>query len=157
MLYPRQSEILLDAQLLVLLTVGAASRAYVKIHKRLRDYDLGDFDALLRLLRPPRHLIVTPNVLSEASNLLGYIAEPARTVIFTAFRALIGDADERYVRSGLAASQPSFTRLGLADAACLVSDLNRVTLLTVDLELYLEAARSGRPAINFRHLRDASR
>jgi hypothetical protein len=60
----RYAEILLDAQLIVLLAVGTASRAYVAIHKRLQAYDLGDFDAVLRLLRPP----VAPPVGSGATS-----------------------------------------------------------------------------------------
>jgi hypothetical protein len=150
----RYAEILLDAQLIVLLAVGTASRAYVAIHKRLQAYDLGDFDAVLRLLRPPTRLIVTPNVLSEASNLIGHIAEPARTRIYEAFRGLIGDAAERYVPSSIAAAHAAFIRVGLSDAACLVGDASAATLVTADLPLYLEAARSGRRAISFRQMRE---
>jgi hypothetical protein len=43
-------QVLLDANLLVLWVVGRASRDYIGRHKRLRAYDLADFDSLMRML-----------------------------------------------------------------------------------------------------------
>jgi hypothetical protein len=139
---------------LVLLVVGAASEGYVGRHKRLDDFDLIDLHLLRTFIEPPKRIVVTPNVLSEASNLIGQIGEPARRHIFHAFRGVIGVAVESYVPSALAADVPSFVRLGLADAACLIAEPAAATLLTADLQLYLEATRQGRAVVHFRHLRD---
>jgi hypothetical protein len=148
---------LLDTRLLVLLVAGLASREYVLAHKRLSAFTVADFDALTDLLSPDTRLIVTQNVLSEASNLLGHIREPARTRIFEAFRTFIAIAAEIYVPSSVAAAHPIFARLGLADAACLTADIGDAALLTADNDLYLAALRDGRGAFNFWHLRAASR
>lgn len=152
-----RGRVLLDAQLLVLLVVGGTSRRYIARHKRLDHYTAADFDALIGLVHPLDRLVVTPNVLSEASNLLRHIREPARTEIFGVFREFIQSTSETYVPSGAAATHPAFLRLGLADVVCLSAEVADVGLLTADNELYLAALRGGRDVLNFWHLRQATR
>ena len=149
-------QVLLDANLLVLWVVGHASRDYIGRHKRLRAYDLADFDSLTRMLAPPVQIVVTPNVLTEASNLIAQIPGPARTDVRTALRAVIGLVEERHVPSGHAARREVFLTLGLTDAALLTeAEASGARLLTADLDLYLAALRQGRIAENFHHRRAA--
>jgi hypothetical protein len=153
---PRPRDILIDTQLLVLLVVGLASQDFISKHKRLQNYSIYDFEALKELIAPPVRLVLIPNVLSEASNFLGHLAEPLRTKTFDVFRALIESENEIYVPSKIAVGLPIFVRLGLADAACLAADLGNAALLTDDNDLYLAALHSDRPALNFRYLREAA-
>jgi len=141
----------LDANLLVLLVVGMASPAYISRHKRLRAYDVRDFELLRTVLSTASRVIVTPNTVTEASNLAGQISEPARTLVFTKLRALLTIAEERYVASRQAAENSTFLRLGITDAVVLDAMDVSSTLLTSDLDLYLEAARQGRTVVNFNH------
>ena len=60
--------IVLDANLLLLLVVGLTSRAYISKHKRLQGYEELDFDLLICLIGSA-NVIVTPNTLTETSNL----------------------------------------------------------------------------------------
>jgi|SRR5260370_24013327 hypothetical protein len=145
--------VLLDSNLLVLLVAGMSSREYIGKHRRLRDYSEEDFDLLIEFIRPMSALIVTPNILTETSNLLSGIGEPARSHIADTFRQLIGSLDERFVHSTRAVEQPEFPRLWLTDAAVLTELVNSHVLLTADLDLYLAAAQRGYTAVNFNHLR----
>ena len=147
--------IVLDANLLVLLIVGIASPTYIGIHKRLRAYSLQDFDLLTRLLETASRIIVTPNTLTEAVNLGRQIKEPARTRILQAFRSVVADTTEIYIASVQASRRNEFLRLGLTDAVVLGSAAAQDTIVTADLDLYLEAARQGRKVINFNHYREA--
>ena len=147
------SAVLLDANLLILLIVGTADRTYIGKHKRLRDYAEDDFNLLLRIIAPMSPIIVTPNILTEASNLVSQIAEPARTQIAMTFRALVGVVEERYVESRRAVDQIEFPRLWLTDSGILDEMSETRVLLTADLELYLAALHRGHQAINFNHLR----
>ncbi len=151
-------DVLLDTNLMVLLVVGTASPNYIKRHKRLQAYTEKDYRMLVNILpTEPRRVLVTPNTITETSNLAGQIAEPARKRVFETMRALLGDMDEVYVASRRAADHVSFVRLGITDAALLHSSLNGTLLITADLDLYLEAARQGRPVINFNHHIEANR
>ena len=73
--------VILDSNLLVLLVVGTTSRSYIGKHKRLRAYTDRDFVLLLEVLSAAQRIIVTPNTVTETSNLAGQIAEPARSRI----------------------------------------------------------------------------
>jgi hypothetical protein len=143
--------VILDANLLVLLVVGMASPAYITSHKRLRAYGVKDFQLLRTVLSTASRVIVTPNIVTEASNLAGQISEPARARIFAKLRALLTIADERYVASRQATENTAFLRLGITDAAVMDAMDIGATLLTSDLDLYREAARQGRTVVNFNH------
>ena len=68
-------------------------------------------------------------------------------------RFLIEDAEEIVIASVDAARNRGFGRLGLTDAALLEVVSDATPLVTVDLDLYLEASRHApNAAFNFRHL-----
>jgi hypothetical protein len=145
--------IVLDSNLL-LLVVWLASQAYVAAHRRLRLFSVEDFRLLHGILSSADHIVVTPNVLTETSNLSGYIGEPARTRIYLVLKALVGGTiEESHVASKQAVAREEFARIGLTDYAILQIATASHTLLTVDLDLYLAALRQGYKAENFHHLR----
>jgi len=150
-----KAEVLLDTNLLVLLVVGTASRDYIGKHKRLSQFTVDDFDALMVMLSGAAAVLVTPNTLAETSNLAAYIDEPAKGRVMLTLRNIIELFDETYVSSRLAAGRTEFLRLGLTDVALMsISTAERV-VLTADVDLYLAAVSAGLHAVNFFHLRDS--
>ena len=146
---------LIDANLLLLLIVGLTSRSYIAKHAKLKAYSAAAFDLLCEHLPSEALILVTPNVLTEASNLLAYdTVDPRKTELFTVFRHFIDKATEEHVDSRIAAADPGFARLGLTDTGILALKNAAVTLLTADVALYVEASRKGMNAINFNHLRE---
>lgn len=143
--------VLLDANLLVLLIVGLTSPDYISRHKRLRAFTIEDFELLRELLNSAQRIIVTPNIVTETSNLASQISEPARGRVLTVLRALLAGVIEVYVPSQSAAAGGAYLRLGISDAATLAVTMDDLTILTTDLDLYLESMRAGRAAINFVH------
>lgn len=148
----------IDANLLVLLVVGSAGRDYISKHRRLRRFSKEDYDLLLRLIRRasgPRRVFVTPNTLTETSNLLAHHAEPERSLFFKTLRYLIENSEEVFITSATAASNIAFSRLGLTDAALFEAVTEETPLLTVDVELYLQVLSKGEnAAINFARVQD---
>ena len=67
----------LDTNLLVLLVVGSESRELISKHRRLEHYSAEDYDILVELLQNAENLFVTPNTLTETSNLVSQHGEPA--------------------------------------------------------------------------------
>jgi len=119
----------------------------------LKAFAAEDFDLLQRVVANAPRVIVTPNTLTETSNLIAQIEDPARTQIRETFRRVVGATEEEYVPSSDAASTIHFMRLGLTDAGLLKITSGSRSLLTTDLALYLEALRLGGAAVNFNHLR----
>lgn len=148
--------VVLDSELLLLLVVGSASRRYIRVHKKLKSYTESDYDLLLRLVGSVPAAFVTPNTLTETSNLAGYVAEPARSQIYTKLRDVIGSIEERYRASRDASAAQEFLRLGLTDSALLELGGDETVLVTADLGLYLAAASRGQKVINFNHEREAA-
>ena len=145
----------IDANLLVLLVVGITGRHIVGKHRRTVDFTPEDYDLLARMLETSSEILVTPNILTEASNLLAQHREPQRTQLMAELRTLIDRSDETFVPSDQAAGHRHFPRLGLTDAALLSVVSGDWPLLTVDLDLYIAASHTDpRAAVNFNHLRD---
>lgn len=146
--------ILLDTSLLVLFVVGTASREYIEKHKRLSEFIAKDYDLLIETIAQAPSVIVTPNTLTETSNLAAYIREPARSEVFRVLKSVIATSQETYVPSSTASARVEFIRLGLTDSALIEVSSREVVILTTDLDLYHAALAKGTPAINFNHLRD---
>ena len=145
----------IDANLFVLLVVGSVNRALIAKHRRLRAFTVEDYETLLKLLDPVERVFVTPNTLTETSNLLAQHGEPERSRFFERLRFFIQESEEVVVASAVASSNNSFQRLGLTDAVLLEVVTAEKPLLTVDLDLYLAAQAKGRDnAVNFTHCRN---
>ena len=80
--------------------------------------------------------MVTPNTLTETSNLLSQHREPERSRLLRRLRAVIQDSREITVASAVAADNPAFARLGLADAALLEVATADTPVVTMDFNLY---------------------
>lgn len=141
-----------DASLLTLLVVGSLEPGLITKHRRLQGYFIEDFEILVGLLKGIDKTFVTPNTLTEASNLLAQHGEPERSRLFEYLRLLIDRSEEIMVVSEEAPRNDHFLRLGLTDAALLEVAKPETPLLTVDVALYVEAQRNG-AAVNFTHLR----
>ena len=148
------SALFVDANLIVLLVVGSVGRELVARHRRTKIFTIEDYDRLRRAVSRVVDVRVTPNTLTEASNLLAQHGEPQRSLLLRKLRALIERSTESVVASVDAARRDEFLSLGLTDAALLEVVSANAPLLTVDLNLYRAAvARGNEAAINFNHWR----
>ena len=144
----------IDANLLVLLTVGSVGRDLIAKHRRLREYTAEDYDLLINLLGNFDRVFVMPNTLTETSNLLAQHGEPERSSFLERLRFIIHESEEVVIASAEASENTSFSRLGLTDAALLETVTDETPLLTVDSGLYDAAIRkSDGAAVNFWHHR----
>ena len=145
----------LDTNLFVLLVVGNESRDLIPKHGRLEHYSVEDYDILSELLEDADQLFVTPNTLTETSNLVSQHGEPERSLLMKRLQYLIHESKEIVVTSTEASSNAKFEKLGLTDAALLETVTKDTPLLTVDFDLYLAAIESGEDrAVNFTHYRN---
>lgn len=154
---PAQPEsLILDANLLVLLVVGSVDERQVPSFRRTRAYTREDFRLLIGFMARFGALVVTPHILSEATNLLDDLKEPLRSTAFLFLRELISRSEERFEASAELAGRQQFVRLGLADTAVHSVAEAGAALLTADLDLYLAASATSRHAVNFNHLRSGA-
>ena len=123
-------------------------------HRRLREFSVDDYDRLVGMLGMVDQVVVTPNTLTETSNLLAQHNEPERSRFFDVLRYVIESSQEITVASVDASRSRVLRRLGLTDAAVLDIVSAKTPGLTVDLELFIAALnKDPNAAVNFRHLR----
>ena len=141
----------IDTNLLVLLVVGSVDRRLVATHRRTQTFTPEDYDRLLVEIGD-LPVFVTPNTLTEASNLL---KKPSDTRFLDRLRILIEISKEIVVESVIASRNKAYERLGLTDAALLEVVSAERPLFTVDFELYGAALSKGKlAAVNFTHLQN---
>ena len=117
----------IDTNLIALLVVGTISRWSVPRHRRTSKYSIADYDLLLTFVSPFKRYVTTPNVLTEASNILSGHEERL------ALRELcIQRWEELPVSSLDAAITPYYAPLGLTDSAILSKVCGSFLLLTDD-------------------------
>ena len=147
----------IDANLLVLLVVGSVGQDLIAKHGRLEEYTAEDYKLLLYLLSQTRQpqIYVTPNTLTETSNLLAQHGEPERSRFLERLRRIIQVSQEIVVKSVEASGNSNFERLGLTDAALLEAISIEIPLVTVDWRLFNAALNKGiYNCVNFNHLRN---
>lgn len=142
----------LDTNLLLLFVVGLTSTDHIARHKRLTAYTIRDFERLGEIVGEASELLLLPNTLTETSNLIPSILDPARSEIRVTYRFIINRLPEVHVASVEAAADPDFLRLGLTDTALLALSGDRdVVVLTTDEHLYVAGSLRGLPIFNFNH------
>jgi hypothetical protein len=146
--------IALDANVIMLLVVGLTDKRWIEAHKRI-SYTVKDFETLVAIISKYDEIVVIPNALSEAANLLEYINEPARSQIFVRFRDFIENTREIYIGSTLAAARTEFVRLGVTDSALLELARENVFILSADGPLYRAALAAGYKAGHFYEVTEA--
>lgn len=151
------AHIALDANLAVLLAVGAADTDYIRAHRRLQDYDVVDFRVLDEALGLSAGVVWSPHVLAETSNLASQIHGEVKPRVLDALRRLIALWEERPVSSQVAASRSEFLYLGLTDAALLTLAEAGVVIMTADGRLHEAALRAGYQSVHFAELRQERR
>lgn len=149
----RPATLLIDTNLLLVLLVGSQDRQQVPRFKRTSAYTAEDYDFLATYVGGFTEMVVTPNVLTEASNLLGQLREPFRSRALSGLAQFALRNEERYVPSRRIVEEVDFRRLGLTDLSILMAAGDDVAILTDDLELYLKLAGLNLHVVNFHHLR----
>lgn len=136
----------IDTSLLVLLVVGNVNPDLIAKHRRLDGYTVADYKALLELVNLADRVFVTPNTLTEASNLLGQHGEPERSLLMAGLRVLIEGSTEIVIPSARASANTAFPSLGLTDSVLLEAVSEEMPLVTADTQLYSLATAKGQYA-----------
>ena len=147
--------IAIDANMLLVYVVGNRHPEYLGVKRRLKEYMPEDYRTLCDILSRFDRIILTPNVVTECSDLLGDSHEfnDAKHVL----RELVCSVqyvDESYVPSSIATTMKQYMFLGVADCTMLSLVDSDTVLLTADSQLAREAQAINPSCINFNHCRN---
>lgn len=142
--------VLIDTNTLVLLIAGNIDPQRLG-GRRLDAFDLSDLVRLNQILKNfPRH-VSFPNILTEASNLLGAGKQELVAGAAIGLARYIKKVDEIYAQSLNVVSAEDYFHVGLADAAILTMGQQDVTVLTTDHELCNRLTAKGVTVLNLMH------
>ena len=116
--------------------------------------DRTDYKILSKIVSESRGLIFSPNILTETSNLIDWMKDPAKSEILQTLKDMIHDNEEIYVDSKISSNRLEYFRLGLTDSVLLALAERGSSLLTLDHHLYIAAVKSRYDAINYNHIRE---
>lgn len=150
----RSHGVLLDTNVLLLLLVGQTDRRLIARHKRTTQFRPLDFDLLVRFLGGFERRLVTPHILTEASNLGGQVGNPDRSRFFQALRVSLGAFEEIVTGScsALDIEEHVFRRFGLTDAVTLAAAVQPCLVLTDDRALAEELSARTVDVVRFSQL-----
>lgn len=145
--------LLIDTNLLVLFFVGTHDPLLIPKFKRTAIFTAEDFDLLCGFICYFDHVTTTPNILTEASNLLNQLPEHVRTDCYAKFAEQIAEFEEHFLTSVGACAEASFKKFGLTDAVIINLCRGKFLVLTDDFRLSGFLQSSAVDVINFNHVR----
>lgn len=148
-----QRGVLIDTEPLLLFFVGACDKNRIKTSKCTKKFTVDDYDLLIRFTSKFRRIVTTPNILTEASNLLGREPDKLKRDFHILFSYYVRGFEERFTPSKKIVIHKHFSKFGLTDLATLDNAKGRYLVLTVDLALFGYLQNMGVDVINFNHLR----
>ena len=148
--------LIVDTNILVLLAVGGASKAYIADHKNTRDhFNIDDFDLITLIIAGFSEILLVPHIAAEASNLVRQIGDPKRKAIQTVLARWISLVLELPVASVIGCQREEYLNVGVTDAVilhlCRPAQIGiSPTLLTIDSRLANHAGSLGYSVIDYR-------
>lgn len=149
----RKKGILVDSNLFLLFIVGSMDPNRIARFTRTSTFDIEAFDLLSALLASFEKRYVTPNILTEVSNLAGLIDEYLKEKLFGILAETFLLVEEHYVKSEDVIHTAEFLRFGITDAAIISLVQKKFLLLTAEFPLANYCSHIGGPVINFNHIR----
>jgi hypothetical protein len=150
----RRGGILVDTNLLLLFFVGGYDRGLIERFPRTANrFVPTDFDLLAGLFGGFERTVTTPHILTEVSNLMGYLTGRARSEGLAWLAHSIPAMRETYVAGAELATRESFVRLGITDTSIIEIASEPYLVLTDDFRLYNYLATQNKDVLNFNHIR----
>ena len=143
--------IFLDTNLLVLWIAGNLDSSRIG-NRRLKEFESDHLTILNDIVKQYKKHVSTPNILTEASNLIGSGRQELCKNGANALGIYIEFLDEIYVPSKEILSQPFYQSLGLADSSLIELAKNGDYVITADGQLYGRMAHLRVDVDNFWHL-----
>ena len=148
----RGKTVTLDCNILLLYVIGSVDKSHISKFKRTTIFSEDDYNLLLNLLAQST-IVITPNVYTEASNLLESYNFRGTKLGLILLKDIIKIQQELYHDSTALTEKDSFLKYGLSDSSIEQLCSKDIVAITVDLSLYAFLVNKSYSVINFNHLR----
>ncbi|MFC2996820.1 hypothetical protein ACFODO_16455 [Acinetobacter sichuanensis] len=153
----QRNGVLIDTNILILLIIGLTDERSIAKHKKLSAYSIEDFRLLVAILDSCKHIIASPHILAETSNLAsrGLYGDMERRV-FYALKQVFSEQKfiEIHTNAVNVSNNEGYLKYGLSDVGLLETLKGEYVLLTDDFVLSGYAEKFKYDVLNFNHLRN---
>ena len=125
--------------------------------KRLKQFDSTDRQKTNELCKKYSNHKTLPNILTEASNILGSGRQEIVPGAAGFLKDYVRDVSEIFEASSVTVADPAYLRLGLTDAAILRLSTEETIVMTVDFELCNKLEMRGVGVVNLMRLKTPNR
>lgn len=150
----RNKLVTLDCNIFLLLVIGNIDKTHISNFKRTQTFTEQDYDSLVTLIQGSQ-IMITPNVVTEASNLLESYTYGKENIGLKFLQNICQSIPEMFEKSQILTNNSAFMKFGLSDSS--IANLCKVgaIAITVDLPLYGYLISQNYKVINFNHIRSA--
>lgn len=147
----RKKLITLDCNVLLLFIIGSVDKKHISKFKRTSMFNETHYEILIKLISNSQ-ILLTPNVVTEASNLLESYSFEKQKIGLQFLKNICKKIPESYEQSSKLVDLEIFKDYGLSDSS--VFNLCKVgaIAITVDFNLYISLMSNNLKVINFNHL-----
>ncbi len=151
----RSAGLLVDTNVLLLHFVGAYEPGLIERFARTknRGFVPEDFYTLGRVIEQFERVVATPHILTEVSNWLGYLEDPAKSACFRRLAEAVRLMREPLTPASTLSLDPAFVLFGITDASIRDAAAGTYLVLTDDLPLADYLGRQGVDVLNFNNIR----
>lgn len=142
----------LDCNVFLLLVIGSIDKKHIALFKRTNMFTEEDYDLLIKLIKGSQ-VMLTPNVITEASNFLESYTYAKENLGLILLKNICDEIPECYEKSKTLVSNNGFMKFGLSDSSIINLCNVGAIAITIDLSLYGYLAGKSYQAINFNHVR----
>lgn len=148
--YKNIKSVLIDTNLLILYLTGIYNTKLISDSKRLYKYSSEDFFILKKYLHKFKHLIITPHILTETSNLLFTSNAKKHAFLLEAIKKTLEGFEERDVKKNFILKSNFFEKFGVTDCALIyIAQQKNTIVLTDDSNLWGVLRKMQLPYENF--------
>ena len=145
--------ILLDTELLLLLSVGVFKSSLIEKSKITNKYSVNDFKMLANIAIQYKPLYVSPQVLAEFSNHSDRLGSSVIREFYKSIEKILKEQFEVYIPKDVIIEEDYLSALGFADVSMLkVCEEKGCVLFTADLQLEGICRAKGLNVVNFNHI-----
>ncbi len=148
--------LLIDSNILILLLVGSYDSKFIEHVRRLRNnYDEKDYLLVKNLVKKERKIYITPQILSEISNLTKDIRDPKLTAYIKNLISQLNRFSEEYIHmTDLFKDEKLLIKVGFTDLSVIkVAKKFKCLILTDDFVLNSISIDEGCESLNITQLR----
>lgn len=142
----------LDCNVFLLLVIGSLDKKHISLFKRTQMFSEEDYDSLIKIIKGSQ-VMLTPNVITEASNLLESYTYAKENFGLGLLKNICSTIPEVYEKSQILTNNHAYIKFGLSDSSIVNLCNVGAIAITIDLDLYGYLVGNNYKVINFNHVR----